>query len=115
MKYRRAPSTITTRRSGAFGSRRLSGSFEYYKSNTTDLLVDRKIPTVLGYSNIPANLGEIRNKVGLKVPAGEAGGIGGGAASPGGPPYPFTTAIGRSRATTALSPASATASTTKKL
>jgi len=45
---------------GAF-DRRLTGSVEYYKSNTTDLLVDRKIPTVLGYSNIPANLGEIQN------------------------------------------------------
>ena len=41
--------------------RRLTGSIEYYKSNTTDLLVDRNIPTVLGYSNIPANLGEIQN------------------------------------------------------
>jgi len=45
---------------GIFKSR-LSGSIEYYKSNTTDLLVDRKIPTVLGYSNIPDNLGEIQN------------------------------------------------------
>ena len=41
--------------------RRLSGSIEYYKSNTTDLLVDRQLPTVLGYSKIPANLGEIQN------------------------------------------------------
>jgi TonB-linked SusC/RagA family outer membrane protein len=41
---------------------RLSGSVDYYKSNTTDLLVDRQVPTVLGYSNIPANLGEIQNK-----------------------------------------------------
>jgi len=40
---------------------RLSGTLEFYKSNTTDLLVDRKVPTVLGYSNIPANLGEIQN------------------------------------------------------
>lgn len=40
---------------------RLSGSVDYYISNTTDLLVDRKVPTVLGYSNIPANLGEIQN------------------------------------------------------
>lgn len=45
---------------------RLSGSAEVYKSNTTDLLVDRKLPTVLGYSVIPANLGEIENK-GLEV------------------------------------------------
>ena len=41
---------------------RLSGSLELYKSNTTNLLVDRQLPTVLGYSRIPANLGEIQNK-----------------------------------------------------
>jgi TonB-linked SusC/RagA family outer membrane protein len=40
---------------------RLSGTLELYKSNTTDLLVDRKVPTVLGYSNIPTNLGELQN------------------------------------------------------
>ena len=45
---------------GAF-DRRLTGSIEYYKSNTTDLLVDRSIPRVLGYSNIPGNLGEVQN------------------------------------------------------
>lgn len=40
---------------------RLSGSVEYYKTNTANLLVDRQLPTVLGYSRIPANLGEIQN------------------------------------------------------
>ena len=61
--------TTTTLNSGIdFGlfNNRLSGSFEYYKSNTTDLLVDRKLPTVLGYSTIPANLGEIQN-TGIEV------------------------------------------------
>ncbi len=56
--------TTTTLNTGVdFGlfDHRLTGSIEYYKSNTTDLLVDRKIPTVLGYSNIPGNLGEIQN------------------------------------------------------
>jgi TonB-dependent starch-binding outer membrane protein SusC len=56
--------TTTTLNTGLdFGilERRLSGSIEYYKSNTTDLLVDRQLPTVLGYSRIPANLGEIQN------------------------------------------------------
>ncbi|MGV8095791.1 MAG: TonB-dependent receptor [Mangrovibacterium sp.] len=43
-------------------NRRLSGSIEYYQSSTTDLLVDRSVPTVLGYSQIPTNLGEIQNK-----------------------------------------------------
>lgn len=45
---------------------RLSGTLELYNSRTTDLLVDRKVPTVLGYSTIPANLGEIQNK-GIEV------------------------------------------------
>jgi TonB-linked SusC/RagA family outer membrane protein len=57
--------TTTTLNAGIdFGllKRRITGSFEYYKSNTTDLLVDRQLPTVLGYANIPANLGEIQNK-----------------------------------------------------
>lgn len=56
--------TTTTLNAGidfGFFNSRLSGSFEYYKSNTTDLLVDRKLPTVLGYSSISANLGEIQN------------------------------------------------------
>jgi TonB-linked SusC/RagA family outer membrane protein len=39
----------------------LSGSIDYYQSNTTNLLVNRKVPTVLGYSSIPTNLGEIQN------------------------------------------------------
>lgn len=61
--------TTTTLNTGIdFGmfDHRLSGSFEYYKSNTTDLLVDRQLPTVLGYSRIPANLGEIQN-AGIEV------------------------------------------------
>jgi TonB-linked SusC/RagA family outer membrane protein len=56
--------TTTTLNTGLdFGvfDRRITGSFEFYKSNTTDLLVDRQLPTVLGYSRIPANLGEIQN------------------------------------------------------
>lgn len=57
--------TTTTANGGidfSLFSNRLSGSIDLYQSNTTDLLVDRKIPEVLGYSNIPANLGEIQNK-----------------------------------------------------
>lgn len=56
--------TTTTLNTGldfAVLDHRLSGSLEYYKSNTTDLLVDRQLPTVLGYSRIPSNIGEIRN------------------------------------------------------
>ncbi len=40
---------------------RLFGSFEVYKKITTNLLVNRLIPTGLGYSSIPDNLGEIQN------------------------------------------------------
>jgi len=40
---------------------RLRGTIDLYKRVTTDLLVDRNIPTSLGYSTMPDNLGEIRN------------------------------------------------------
>ena len=56
--------TTTTSNAGldlALFNNRLTANLDYYKSNTTDLLVDRQVPTVLGYSNIPANLGEIQN------------------------------------------------------
>ena len=57
--------TTTTANVGldlAFFKNRLSATMDFYKANTTDLLVDRKVPTVLGYSTIPTNLGEIQNK-----------------------------------------------------
>ncbi|MEI6276832.1 MAG: TonB-dependent receptor, partial [Prolixibacteraceae bacterium] len=57
--------TTTTANGGldfALFNNRLSATMDFYKSNTTDLLVDRKVPTVLGYSTIPTNLGEIQNK-----------------------------------------------------
>jgi TonB-linked SusC/RagA family outer membrane protein len=41
---------------------RLKGTVDVYKRITTDLLVDRNIPTSLGYSTMPDNLGEIQNK-----------------------------------------------------
>ncbi len=47
---------------------RLSGSIDVYKSNTTDLLVDRSVPQVLGYSTVPSNLGEVQNK-GVEIAA----------------------------------------------
>ena len=56
--------TTTTSNAGldlTLFNNRLTANVDYYKSNTTDLLVDRQVPTVLGYSNIPANLGEIQN------------------------------------------------------
>jgi TonB-linked SusC/RagA family outer membrane protein len=41
---------------------RISGSIEYYNSNTRDLLVKRIIPVMTGYSSVYANLGETNNK-----------------------------------------------------
>ncbi len=41
---------------------RFNGNIEVYNKITTDLLVNRLIPTSLGYSSIPDNLGEIQNK-----------------------------------------------------
>lgn len=40
----------------------LSGSAEGYISNTNDLLVDRALPEILGFSSVTSNLGQIRNK-----------------------------------------------------
>lgn len=39
----------------------LDGSVEYYKMNTLDLLVDRKLPDLLGFSSVASNLGELEN------------------------------------------------------
>jgi len=46
----------------AMFKQRLKGTVDVYKRITTDLLVDRNIPTSLGYSKMPDNLGEIQNK-----------------------------------------------------
>ncbi|MDP4289888.1 MAG: TonB-dependent receptor [Bacteroidota bacterium] len=56
--------TTTTLNTGFdFGlfNHRLTGTIEYYRSNTTNLLVSRQVPSVLGYSTMPSNLGEIQN------------------------------------------------------
>jgi len=39
----------------------LDGTIEYYKMNTLDLLVDRKLPDFLGFSSVATNLGELAN------------------------------------------------------
>jgi len=54
--------TLNTSLDFSLFNHRLSGTVEYYKSNTYDLLVNRKVPNVLGYASIPANLGEIENR-----------------------------------------------------
>ncbi|MCW3091720.1 MAG: SusC/RagA family TonB-linked outer membrane protein, partial [Ferruginibacter sp.] len=40
---------------------RLSGSLDYYRNNTHDLLFGVNIPTVTGFSSIQTNLGQLRN------------------------------------------------------
>ncbi|MBG6234626.1 TonB-linked SusC/RagA family outer membrane protein [Pedobacter sp. CAN_A7] len=45
---------------GILGNR-ISGSFDYYKKNTTDLLLDTPVPHTTGFSIITQNLGELTN------------------------------------------------------
>lgn len=42
--------------------RRISGSLDFYKSRTTDLLLQRSIPTVTGYTTTFSNVGETANQ-----------------------------------------------------
>lgn len=44
----------------------LDGSIEVYKMSTLDLLVDRKLPDVVGFTSVTANLGEVENR-GLEI------------------------------------------------
>lgn len=41
---------------------RLNGTVETYYMSTTDVLVNRELPSITGYKRVYANLGEIRNK-----------------------------------------------------
>ena len=41
---------------------RIGGSLEWYKSNTTDLLMNQSIPVITGYAQIKTNLGETENR-----------------------------------------------------
>ena len=40
---------------------RITGAFEYYQINTSDLLLDRSLPTLTGYESILSNIGATRN------------------------------------------------------
>jgi TonB-linked SusC/RagA family outer membrane protein len=40
---------------------RLSGSIDYYRANTSDLIMDRQLPPTSGYSSILENVGATRN------------------------------------------------------
>ncbi|GAB3646031.1 TonB-dependent receptor [Echinicola sediminis] len=41
---------------------RIRGTVEVYKTKTEDILLRRNLPTITGYSNVWANLGEMQNK-----------------------------------------------------
>lgn len=43
-----------------FGNR-LNGSVEYYISKTTNLLLDRQLPSIVGVKSVAANLGQVNN------------------------------------------------------
>ena len=40
----------------------IAGNFEIYQTNTTDLLLERKIPITSGFDNVMENIGETRNR-----------------------------------------------------
>ena len=46
---------------GLFNNK-ISGSAEAYRSSTTDLLVERSLPDILGFSWVMDNLGEVQNR-----------------------------------------------------
>lgn len=50
---------------GLFNNR-LSGTVEWYKKSTTDLLVNRQLNASIGYTTQPDNIGEVQNK-GIEV------------------------------------------------
>ncbi|MGO1723930.1 MAG: SusC/RagA family TonB-linked outer membrane protein [Sphingobacterium sp.] len=50
---------------GLFNNR-LDGTIEAYLSNTTDLLVLRRLPNVMGFDNVMSNMGKVRNR-GIEV------------------------------------------------
>ncbi len=53
--------TLNTAIDFGFFNNRLSGTFEWYKTNTTNLLVNRSINSSTGYTTIKDNIGEIQN------------------------------------------------------
>lgn len=47
-------------------SNRINGTVELYKANTRDLLVNRGLPAISGFTNVNTNIGEVQNK-GIEV------------------------------------------------
>ncbi len=50
----------------SFLNNRISGSVEWYQANTSDLLLSRSIPNVLGYNSVLSNIGKTSNR-GLEI------------------------------------------------
>ena len=50
----------------SFSGNRISGTVEYYKRNTEDLILDDKVPNSTGFNNVLDNVGEIENS-GIEV------------------------------------------------
>ena len=50
----------------SFSGNKLSGTVEYYKRNTEDLILDDKVPNSTGFNNVLDNVGEIENS-GIEV------------------------------------------------
>ncbi len=46
----------------SFIKNRISGSLDFYKAETVDVLVERSLPRITGFQNILENIGEIENK-----------------------------------------------------
>ena len=42
------------------------GSVEYYDMTTKDLLLNRSLPRIIGYTSVAANLGELGNKLAVE-------------------------------------------------
>ena len=40
----------------------MNGTVEFYNMSTTDVLVNRELPTITGFSRVYANMGEVKNK-----------------------------------------------------
>lgn len=41
---------------------RLNGTIEYYLSKTTNLLLDRQLPSIVGVKSVASNMGQVNNR-----------------------------------------------------
>lgn len=60
LKWEKTASTNVGLDFGLFGNR-LYGTFDFYKTKTTDLLLTRALPDIIGYSTVADNMGEVSN------------------------------------------------------